>query len=527
MEQGADAKAEGKTAARRVFPALLLIALFGIAAISSAAQQQASTNWDAESPESTPRSPRTIAPPVPPKAIHIGSLTLAGSLRGRAENWSWFEVPAAQVDYTFGALLFRLSLSQKKDRFEWLVEGMSPWLIHLPTNAVLPAPQGQLGLGGSYFAANLQQDGSAVFRQGYVRFEGLFGDAASGLLLGRFEFSDGAEVKPADASLALLKRDRIAQRLIGPFGFTHVGRGFDGVQYVRAGKINNFTFVAARPTEGVFQLRSLYELDVDFYYGAFTRQLPGKTSQGEARLFALHYHDGRNVLKTDNRPQAVRTADHRNIRLTTIGGHAMDVFGKNGGKVDLLVWGAAQFGRWGLLDHRAAAIAVEGGYQFAVPWKPWVRAGYFRGTGDGNPGDDTHSTFFQMLPTPRIYARFPFFDLMNNEDIFAQILLKPRSKLSLRGDVHYLRLSNPRDLWYVGGGPFQQESFGYVGRPNNGHSVLGTLADLSVDYALTSTTNLTFYVGGVRGGRVPGSIYPAGGAHPGARMLYFEFVQSF
>jgi hypothetical protein len=360
-----------------------------------------------------------------------------------------------------------------------------------------------------------------------VRFEGLFGDAASGLLLGRFEFSDGAEVKPADASLALLKRDRIAQRLIGPFGFTHVGRGFDGVQYVRAGKINNFTFVAARPTEGVFQLRSLYELDVDFYYGAFTRQLPGKTSQGEARLFALHYHDGRNVLKTDNRPQAVRTADHRNIRLTTIGGHAMDVFGKNGGKVDLLVWGAAQFGRWGLLDHRAAAIAVEGGYQFAVPWKPWVRAGYFRGTGDGNPGDDTHSTFFQMLPTPRIYARFPFFDLMNNEDIFAQILLKPRSKLSLRGDVHYLRLSNPRDLWYVGGGPFQQESFGYVGRPNNGHSVLGTLADLSVDYALTSTTNLTFYVGGVRGGRVPGSIYPAGGAHPGARMLYFEFVQSF
>src|SRR3972149_6049861 len=238
---------------------------------------------------------------------------------------------------------------------------------------VLSALQGQLGLGGSYFAGSGRQDGSIVFRQGYFRLKNIFSDTASSLRLGRFEFSDGTEVQPSDPSLVFLKRNRIAQRLIGPFGFSHIGRAFDGVPYTRSAGANNLAFVAARPIEGVFQLRSLYELDVDFYYGALTRQLSGTTNQGETRLFALHYHDGRPVLKTDNRPESARAAAQRNIRLTPIGGHAMGVFGEGNGKTDLLVWGAAQIGRWGALDHRAAAVAVEAGHQFVTMWKPWLR----------------------------------------------------------------------------------------------------------------------------------------------------------
>jgi hypothetical protein len=48
-----------------------------------------------------------------------------------------------------------------------------------------------------------------------------------------------------------------------------------------------------------------------------------------------------------------------------------------------------------------------------------------------------------------------------------------------------------------------------------------------VDYNLTRTTALTFYLGGVRGGRVQANIYPQGGNHPGARLLYFEITQRF
>jgi len=466
----------------------------------------------------------SAGPATNPKA---GGVTFSGSLRGRVENWSWFETPGAEDSYTFGAFQLRLALAQKTEHIDWQVEGIFPVLMNLPTGAVRPPPEGQLGLGGSYFAANGRQDASAVFRQGFVRFKGILGDTASSLRLGRFEFAEGAEVMPADPTLAAVKRTRIAQRLVGAFGFSHVGRGFDGVEYVRKTESNNFTFLAARPTEGVFQLRSLHELDIDFYYGALTRQFVRDKAKSEVRVFALHYHDGRLVLKTDNRPQALRAADTRDIRLTSLGGHYLGAFGKGPGKTDLLVWGVGQFGHWGLLDHRAGAIAIEGGYQFPAPWKPWVRAGYFRSTGDGDSADDKHTTFFQVLPTPRVYARFPIYNLMNNQDLFGELRLRPVNKLSLSTQVRYLRLSNRQDLWYAGGGAFQKQTFGYLGRPSNGQSGVGTLFDLSIDYQFTSTTAVTFYLAGLHGSGVQAAIYPAGGDHPGARFLYFEFVQRF
>jgi hypothetical protein len=52
------------------------------------------------------------------------------------------------------------------------------------------------------------------------------------------------------------------------------------------------------------------------------------------------------------------------------------------------------------------------------------------GSGDGNPNDNTHGTFFQVLPTPRPYARFPFFNMMNNEDTFGMLILRPHAKVT-------------------------------------------------------------------------------------------------
>jgi hypothetical protein len=129
-----------------------------------------------------------------------------------------------------------------------------------------------------------------------------------------------------------------------------------------------------------------------------------------------------------------------------------------------------------------------------------------------------------VLPTPRIYARFPFFNLMNNEDAFAQLRMKPRPKLTMRMDIHHLRLSSKQDLWYLGGGAFEQKTFGYTGRPSSGRKTLGVLVDVSADYALTPTTTLTFYLAGVHGGRVPENIYPSG---RNARYLYLELSKRF
>ncbi|HKV46979.1 MAG TPA: alginate export family protein [Candidatus Acidoferrales bacterium] len=488
---------------------------------SSSLVANASVSGDAAAPKPKPREV------APQKHLQVGPIVISGSLRGRGEDWGWFETPGFNDAYTFGALTLRLAVSQQTEHVDWLVEGEFPSLINLPQHAIAPAPQGQLGLGASYFGANHQQDASAVPKQAYARFKFSIAGQPTSLRVGRMEFSDGSETTPSNAILATLKRERLSQRLIGPFGFSHVGRSFDGLELVSGSSTSNFTFFAARPTEGVFQLRSTNELDVDLYYGAWTREVKLRKAVSETRLFGLYYHDGRRVTKVDNRPAADIAADHDKLRIATLGGDWISAIPAGRGNIDLLFWGAGQFGDWGNLAQRAGAISAEGGYQFSSKWQPWIRGGYFWSSGDGNPNDGTHSTFFQILPTPRIYARFPFFNLMNLQDTSLEFRLKPLKRLSVRSDVRYLRLSNSKDLWYSGGGAFQKNTFGYSGRPSGGHSGLGTLFDASADVKVTRSTNVTLYFAGVRGSGVESSIYPQGGANPIAHLYYLEFQQSF
>ena len=446
------------------------------------------------------------------KPITFSEIRFSGSLRARGEMWDWFDTSLADPNYNYFASLLRLSLSQEREKWDWQVEFAQPLLANLPKQSIARAPQGQLGLGASYFAANVDSTPLNLFlKQGFVRVKGIFGDKPSSLRIGRFEFVDGAETSPKDTTLAVLKRDRIAHRLIGNFGFSHVGRSFDGVQYVRGTPSTNITLLAARATSGVFQVNGWGELDTDILYGALTRTV-GKEFSGEWRAFALSYHDGRSVLKIDNRPSAARAADHRNIRVTSVGGHYLQAVATTAGALDALLWGVGQFGHWGMLDHRAAAFALEAGFQPKLRFKPWLRLGYSYSTGDGNPNDGTHQTFFQVLPTPRIYARFPFYNLMNNQDAFTELILRPHAKWTVRADAHTLRLSNKNDLWYVGGGAFQQTTFGYVGRPSNGSQSLANVYDISVDHQVNAHLVLTGYYAGATGRTVVTKIYPSGAA---------------
>jgi len=343
------------------------------------------------------------------------------------------------------------------------------------------------------------------------------------LKLGRFEFWDGSEVIPKNPTLAALKRDRIAHRLLGNFGFSHVGRSFDGVMFARSTPRSNITINAMRPTEGVFDLDGMGEVkDVDVLYASYNKPM----KNADARIFALHYRDDRQApesIKVDNRPGPLRVADREDIGITSVGGHFLQSLAVGGGEMDLLAWGVLQRGDWGGLKHRAHAFALEAGYQPKMKWKPWLRAGFNRGSGDDNNLDGTHETFFQVLPTPRIYARTPFYNMMNNDDLFASLILRPSPKLSLRADAHRLKLSAKNDLWYSGGGAFQDNSFGYAGRPSFGDDKLATLFDLSIDYAPSPTRSFGAYVGHARGGKVIENIY----AGKSLTYFYLEATQKF
>jgi hypothetical protein len=218
----------------------------------------------------------------------------------------------------------------------------------------------------------------------------------------------------------------------------------------------------------------------------------------------------------------VRKTDHDNIRIGTYGGDILASIPVHGGQFDLLAWGVLQNGQWGTLQQDSKAGALEGGYQFLkVRTSPWFRGGYFYGSGDTNASDNRHETFFQVLPTPWIYAHFPFYNLMNNKDGFAQVVDRPAKRIDLRADLHWLQLASQRDLWYLSGGAFDNKVFGYVGRPSDGHSSLAMVIEFTSSWQATKSITANFYYGHAAGKSVVASIYPT--AH-NAQYGYAELV---
>jgi Alginate export len=471
-----------------------------------------------------------LAQTAVPAPITLGSsdVVFSTAIRSRTYSWNFFgDTPAG--DYTYQGTQVRFGLTQTKKSYDWQLEFEVPFMVNLPTTAVALPPLGQLGLGGSYFAANSNSTNPAslFLKQGFVRFKGLGGIAGQSLKIGRMEFNDGLEVTPKNATLATLNRDRISQRVLGNFGFSDVLRSLDGVQYVYNTPKLNVTAVAARPTEGVFQVNGWNELNINVFYGALTGQGGSERNPSAWRLFALGYDDYRHgVLKTDNRSAAAKAADTDSINIGTYGGNIVQVAATPAGPVDLLFWGVVQAGSWGTLSHRAGALAAEMGWQpTGLPaLKPWIRAGYDYTSGDSDPNDDKHGTFFQVLPTARIYARMPFFNLMNNVDAFGELILRPASRLTLRTDVHALSLADKNDLWYSGGGAFQPATFGFNGRPSNGQTGLATLYDLSGDITLNRHVALTLYYAYAHSQEVATAIFKTGnGAHLGFAEWQIRF----
>ena len=478
------------------------------------------TGTDAGAPAApgtpTGGTPATATRPIAPaKPFYtLGGFGLSGYLRVRPENYDWFSTPNRDDNYTFTGYQLRLAGVKSTPKLDVQIDLQATALTSVPDNAV--------GIGALYKNANGSRDGAISIKQGFVRFKNAVG-AGSAARVGRFEFNEGVELANADPTLTFLKTQRIAQRLVGTFAFTNTGRSFDGINLTtKIGKNANFTGVLARPTEGVFKLESNDNIDAtQFLYGAYSQPFGG----GEARVFGLIYEDGREAtngksIKTDNRPLAARQADNDRIRTYTLGANAIKVLDTSGGKVDLLAWGALQGGDWGRLDQSANAFALEAGYQPKnVKLKPWIRAGYYRASGDNNPNDGDHNTFHTPLPTPRLYARYPFYNLMNNTSIYAQLLLRPNPNLLIRSEFQNLRLTNSNDLLYAGGGPFNDIGFGISGTPSRGQKRLGNLIDTSIDYKFSPETSVGLYVGQV----IDSKVF----ADPTSRFAFLEFTQKF
>ena len=431
---------------------------------------------------------------------------LDATLRERYEFTDWFGPPTdASHSYSYGDTKAQLGVGYQTDSFKAYLQGQYSLAYGLPTNGV--------GIGANYYQQNDQSTspGDPFIRQGYLKYSHSIEDINASGTVGRFLYSSGNEVPVEDKSLAWVQQKRVAERMIGPFDFTF-GRSFDGARLDGGNKeLGNLTASVFRPTEGGFYTDGTDEIqEITVVTTAYTAATAICDKPGQLQAFYYFYDDTRDgVVKVDNSPAEVTKANADPIRISTFGGHWMQLYDLGGMTGDTLLWGALQGGSWGSQSQFAASTVLEAGLRFdEVAWKPWIRGGWNWGSGDSDPNDDDHGTFFQMLPTVRIYAQSPFFNMMNTHDVFAQAILQPLEQVSLRTDVHSLFLSSDKDLFYSGSGATKSGTpFGYSGSSGGGNSYIGTLLDIGVTYNPYSFLALSAYYGHLFGGSVPDAIY--------------------
>lgn len=450
-----------------------------------------------------------VAGDAAPIAWHVGEATIQPLLsdRTRVEMVDWFDPDPGGGDESYAFVANKISFGAvtKWRDVQVTVEGQEVELFGVPADA--PG----LGPGAAYYASTAEKDQREVtVRRAMLEWNNALVKGL-GVAGGRYLLNDGLETLPTDASLKWLKKARISQRLLGAFDYTHVGRSFDGASLRYTSAPWNLTVAGGRPSAGGFNISANNEVeDVGVAYAALTVTEPSWLPRSDGRLFYLYYGDDRGLVATDNRPLGARQADSGDIAVHSVGLNFETVQPCGPGEADALMWVVGQGGQWESLDHAAWALSLEAGYRFVgLPAKPWIRAGWFRGSGDDDPGDGDHGTFFQVLPTARLYAQTPFYNMMNNEDFFLQLLLAPVEGLDVRVDWHRLWATEGEDLVYAGGGATQSKPlFGFSGFSARGFSQVGDLLDLSVDYAVHRRVKLGAYYGHGFGNAAVDAQYP-------------------
>jgi hypothetical protein len=180
-----------------------------------------------------------------------------------------------------------------------------------------------------------------------------------------------------------------------------------------------------------------------------------------------------------------------------------------------MIWTAGQFGSWYEQRHRGFAVSAEAGYQWPdARWETWLRGGVTWLSGDGAPADESHGTFFPMLPTVRRYSQSTLYSLANLRDVMVQVMLRPGATLNVRVDAHLVGLAAGDDGWYAGSGATQESGriFGYTLRRSGGESRLMDVVEGSVEWRIDPRWSVNSYVGVASAGPVVRTAFVSGPA---------------
>jgi hypothetical protein len=437
----------------------------------------------------------------------------------RVESWRFFEPYPGGGDptSTYAGTRFHVGVRRTARRVDLQAAAHFVQLGWLPEHAVGPGP---LGLGAVYFDhAGSTHPGELYLKYLNVRFK----DVVPGFSVqtGRFGYTSGAEGTSGVGKIETVKRQRIDSRLIGEFEFSFFQRSFDGVRADYVHGRSRATAAAFFPTQGGFEEDANTTMtDVVVLTGALTLAPNAPIPHTEWQIFSHRYDDDRHVtVRPDNQGVATTSAD---VHVITLGTTLVSSRRAGPGEFDAVAWLVLQTGRWYELDHRANAVALEAGYQWTgASARPWLRGGWLYASGDSDPLDNRHETFFQMLPTVRRYSLSATYSQMNQRDLFAQVLMSPSSRVSIRADLHRLTLAQAADRWYFGSGATQSDGhvFGFATRASAGASDLGTVLEGNADVRIAPRWTLGTYLGTIYGGEIIDRTFAGD-------FLLFGFIES-
>jgi len=444
----------------------------------------------------------------------------------RVEAWRYFEPPPelpAPGDPTTAHVGNRLlaGVRLRRGALDGTLALQYVQFGGLPTGAIGP---GALGTGALYF----DHSGDASSRQVYLKAAHAAFRRIGGRLdvqIGRMPYTSGAERASGVPKIEAVKRQRIDSRLVGEFEWSLYQRAYDGVRADWKSDALQITATAFQPTQGGFEDAAGVSMSgVRVFSGVVTTRPGGIVPRSELQVFIHRYHDEREVSqRPDSIGGSVRAAE---VGITTIGGHIVGARRAGAGELDAMLWTAGQFGSWYEQDHRAFGVVAEAGYQWPeAAWSPWLRGGVTWLSGDDAPGDETHGTFFPMLPTVRRFSQSTLYSLANLRDVMAQVMMRPRSDVSVRVDVHLVSLASRMDGWYAGSGATQESGriFGYTLRPSGGQSRLMEVVEGSADWRVSPHWSVNGYVGVASSGPVVRTSFAVGPAV----FAYVENVLQF
>jgi hypothetical protein len=394
----------------------------------------------------------------------------------RAEIWAFFMPPPGGGDPDYPLFENRATLGARVNGSRLAVQGSFRYaqLLGLPRDANGPGP---LGPGALYYAAARNpQAYQLYFRSMSLQLK----DVVPGLSIegGRMAYESGQGTP-------------FAGRLIGTAAWTVFERAFDGVRadYERHDWRAHASLVM--PTQGAFEESGNPTM------GKLQLATASWSVHG-LQLFAHDYHDTRSVRsRPDNTGFSAPAAD---VHLQTYGASYV----RSIGAIEVRGWGALQGGRWFDDRHRAFSTIAEATFQWPGSRGPAIDGGFLYASGDGNAGDDSHGTFFPMVPTTRPDILAGTYAQMNLRDAFARVRMRPRPALAVDAAVHRLTLANDFDRWYSGTGAtaLRGEYFGYSSRPSRFAAGLGTSIDGSIEAAVHRYWSLKVAMAAIKGGEV-------------------------